>query len=540
MCIRDSKKTGKLQRDNNKVLFTQNFPVKYSEDLRSISITMNTDNTSFSKTITLSNSPNEDVSPSTKTLPRPFNKEVQENTPLATDTKTRPSRSNFIGTYEGTSNYQPVAHAEIGDNGLWLMFSNNEIHEFTTTINENDKVTSLQGITNFGKWNFAQKCDVYLEGDTLVLECAEAKNANKKQPFVFRLRKTTKARPIIISVETRATHPQVRHPIIAPAAKQPKIAAEPEMPILSKNQRKKQERKRKKQQAQENLAEQQQNLMPDVPEARSARTLPPVNLVNEQDVIKNSPPQSHQTMAQVKNPPSLGEKDFDELLDKNKPAIKLEPTPHRECPLFQQGILWEGVATSFGHEELSDKKLLFSLTNLQNRKGVWGSLWASALGKEDNYSNGKNIHWSYHKQDNGDEYLYISHHYLFKIIKSCQDNGYTLELVKNKDTNRLNDVKSYKVHPKNIDDINPSYAMEHFGINHDEVHEEELLNSYNETYERILIYLGEQKYELSADFDLYFISEKTWELLDILNGKKQIIKTSKDAITIENKKKKHR
>lgn len=558
-----NKKTGKPARDKNKVLFNNNFPVKYSDDLSSISITMNTDNKSVSRTIILStkttSAPNKDTLPKGEdTPPNADNLPKAEDTPPNaenlpkgdtspkknaisgfTDTKARPRRSDLIGNYVGNSTYQPVAYAEIKDNRLWLMFSNNEIYDFEITINGNENVISLQGINDFRGWKFTDKFEVYLQGDELVLECAEAKK-KQKQSFVFSLTKTEKAKPMVISVEERAPHHQALNPINIPAVKQPKITAEPETPALSKNQIKKQARKRRQQQqAQENLAK-QQDLMPDVPDAESARTLPPAKEENEQEFFKNSPSLNPQTMAQDKKASSLGEKDFDELLTNNRPAIKLKPTPHRECPLLQDGIVWEGVGHNIRNEQQDDKKLLFSLKNFQNRKGVWGSLWASALGKEDNYANGKNIHWSYHKQDNGDEYLYISHHYLFKIIKSVQDDGYTLELVKNNNTKRLNDVNIYKVYPKNIEDITKSYVMELFGIIHDEVHEEELIHKYNDIYARILKHIEQEKINLSPDFYLYFISEKTWELLDFENSKKRIIRVINDTITIENKKRLHK
>jgi hypothetical protein len=142
----------------------------------------------------------------------------------------------------------------------------------------------------------------------------------------------------------------------------------------------------------------------------------------------------------------------------------------------------------------------------------------------------KNIHWSYHKQDDNKEYLYISHHYLFELKKSLLDDSYELILVKNDTQKLLHDVCTYKIHKIDQADIN-DYAREFIDIKHDEIHEEEMLEKYNKIYENILSKLYSQKIintEKKIDFDLYFISDNLWEIIFYTNSQ---IKTFKITLT---------
>lgn len=145
------------------------------------------------------------------------------------------------------------------------------------------------------------------------------------------------------------------------------------------------------------------------------------------------------------------QKDTIELTEKHeRPLIKLNPGRLSDCPLLSGLWIGEGYADNGrGLEKIPNKRIVLSLENLNGLKNShvgWASLWASALGEDGNYSNGKDVHWSYHKQNDGNNYLHISHHYLFNAKPSKKHDGfYELHVEKLSENKTLSEVTMYLI-----------------------------------------------------------------------------------------------
>ncbi len=496
-------KTGKLIRDEKILLFEKEFLVSYNEDFSELSFTMKSGK--FSETIKLSNAPLEFINQTSQ-----VGKKVVENLlpVIIAESKIRPSLEEFCGTtekgifYKVLRSSENILFAKIYENLIRFYYGNTKIKDYDSIITIVDgKVKYLKYLDNIYEVNLNK------EGQLVLVFNSES----KKRAFEMVLEKTNEPEAVVLNSCSTIYVPRVKEQEIKeePIKRKDSIV-EPIEVKISKNQQKK---NRNKNRRAKNIQKKPSDLLLDVPEAEQASYFPPITPEDKKGNFIITEPKKIEQIIQEEKYVLPYEKDDSEFLGMLKPAIKLKPTDHKECPLLNGP--WEGFGFSTMNDKLPNKRIILSLTNTQGRKGVWGSLWASALGQNDNYVNGKNIHWSYHKQDDNKEYLYISHHYLFELKKSLLDDSYDLILVKNNTQKLLHDVCTYKISKIEQGDIN-NYAREFIDIKHDEIHEEEMLEKYNKIYENILSKLYSEKIintEKNIDFDLYFISDNVWEII---------------------------
>src|SRR5690606_37126060 len=94
---------------------------------------------------------------------------------------------------------------------------------------------------------------------------------------------------------------------------------------------------------------------------------------------------------------------------KYRPNIKLSPTLWNHSPIKSGVWVAEGYADNGnGYKKIDSRKLVLNMENTENKIThnnyyIWGSLWANSLGVNGNFDNGKNVHISYHKNDDGKE-----------------------------------------------------------------------------------------------------------------------------------------
>ena len=448
-----------IRKKNNKtspLLFEKEFLVSYNEDFSELSFTMKSGK--FSEVIKLSKSPIELVTRISLT-PKKVTEKSVTNLPIINiqDHKIRPTIQEFLPVsdegilYKVLRSSENILYVKIYKNLIKFYYGNTEIKDcnFTLTIID-EKVKSLTYLGDI------YEVSINKEGQ-LVFTLDNSKS--KKRAFEMVLEKTNEQEPSILGNDSNLSISIVKEDKIKPK----KLLLEE--PIEEKISKKKQKKNRNKnRRAKKILKQQNLNLLPGVPEAEQAFDLPPITPEDKKENFIITEPKKIEQIIKEEKYVLPYEKDDSEFLGMLKPAIKLKPTDHKECPLLNGA--WEGFGFSTMNDKLPNKRIILSLTNAQARKGVWGSLWASSLGQNDNYVNGKNIHWSYHKQDDNKEYLYISHHYLFELKKSLLDE------------NVLNKLYSQKI-----------------------------INT-----------------EKNIDFDLYFISDNVWEIIFYTDNKMETFK----------------
>ncbi|MCA9508736.1 MAG: ankyrin repeat domain-containing protein [Myxococcales bacterium] len=514
-------KKGKPIRNDRILSFIHELSVSYTDDYQSIIIkfTGNDGKNNYSEQVTLSKNPEflpivkEAVAP--KKIASPGVPVNNSNNIIITEKNRevlRPTLDYFLGSFKGSSNNNwHIASAEIksvdGSDNEYQMKINvgnpPRLASFNFTLElEDKKVANLKlpppKRTTLYSWKFFNGFNVELNNaNEIILSCekAKSKGASYTQQVVFTLERSEKITQIDFPQtyesdykkpnNNREYHTDVNNDNSTKEQVDINKDLESE-PKLSKNKRKKMARKARAEKAK--LEEQNKSyqdawtegLLNNKDDDFNSNNLALVQSHLNKDNSRSSSDDDVYfapvaTPKKIKQKPVYlnSHKDTAELTEKHeRPLIKLNPGRLSDCPLLPGLWFGEGYADNGrGLEKIPNKKIVLSLENLNGLKNShvgWGSLWASSLGASGNYSNGKDVHWSYHQQNDGNNYLHVSHHYLFNLKASKKYEGfYELHVEKISGNKTLSEVNMYLIRRQFNEKDTAKFASDYIGFKPD-------------------------------------------------------------------------